>query len=490
MEQVIRHEPATNAGGASLGRPRAEALLARYAFLSTWAVALALGPAASAHAAPSQVTGPSAGTTPAPGGVFRVLLDAGHGGSDPGALSPFFLLREKDVTLRLALLAGAALKRRGVDVVYTRTDDRGVALAERAALAQRTGAGALLSLHLNSAPDPAASGAEAWHGSAPGSAELAQAVLGALAQPLLAYGVRVRGTRSDADLAALRTNGPAALLELAYVTNPREAQLLADEPFLAGAADAMAAGIAQFRDTRRPASQQAKSALAALSGLYFVQPGDTLPAIASRFRIASEDLLRLNSLADPQTLFAGQPVQVRSPQAPPAAPGATPPLEADSYTVVAGDTLSGIAEATGISVPELVRLNGLADAHLVRAGQTLRLGAPAPSRRPQRVYTVAAGDTLETIAGRYGVSVADLARWNSLPNAHLIKVGQQLRLGPTGESQPPSSVAGRRYTVQPGDTVSTVAARFGLAQDGLLRANRLSDADRVAAGRVLVLPAS
>ncbi|HET7769354.1 MAG TPA: N-acetylmuramoyl-L-alanine amidase, partial [Chloroflexota bacterium] len=85
----------------------------------------------------------------ASGPPFRVVIDAGHGGKDPGAISPLLPLTEKDVALDVALRLGAALQRRGVQVVQTRTSDRDVALAERAATAGRVGAAALVSIHLN-----------------------------------------------------------------------------------------------------------------------------------------------------------------------------------------------------------------------------------------------------------------------------------------------------------------------------------------------------
>src|SRR4051794_5655239 len=94
---------------------------------------------------------PAPAAQAAPDGAFRVLVAAGHGGSDPGALSESPRLVEKDVTLRAALATGAALQRRGIAVVYTRTDDRFVALAERATMAGRVGADLLLSIHVNSA---------------------------------------------------------------------------------------------------------------------------------------------------------------------------------------------------------------------------------------------------------------------------------------------------------------------------------------------------
>ena len=77
------------------------------------------------------------GRVEAAGPPFRVVIDAGHGGKDPGALSPLLPLAEKDVALDVALRLGAALQRRGVQVVHTRTSDQYVALAERAAAGGR-----------------------------------------------------------------------------------------------------------------------------------------------------------------------------------------------------------------------------------------------------------------------------------------------------------------------------------------------------------------
>ena len=95
-----------------------------------------------------------------------------------------------------------------------------------------------------------------------------------------------------------------------------------------------------------------------------------------------------------------------------------------SYTVGRGDTLSGIAERTGVSTAELAQANGITDPNLIRAGQVLDVPDPAPPL--PSTYTVKTGDTLTAIAGQLGVSTADLARVNNLANANLIRVGQVL----------------------------------------------------------------
>jgi N-acetylmuramoyl-L-alanine amidase len=89
-----------------------------------------------------------------------VVIDAGHGGSDPGATSVSGQVHEKDLTLALARELRDALVERGrVRVAMTRDGDRYLTLDERAAVAQRLGASTFLSLHMDSAPNPLARGA-------------------------------------------------------------------------------------------------------------------------------------------------------------------------------------------------------------------------------------------------------------------------------------------------------------------------------------------
>ena len=98
---------------------------------------------------------------PATPGVARVVIDAGHGGVDPGG--PMKLgdrLHEKDITLQVALKLGSILKQRGVEVVYTRTKDTLIALADRGRIANESNGDLFISIHVNAAnprwKDPAA----------------------------------------------------------------------------------------------------------------------------------------------------------------------------------------------------------------------------------------------------------------------------------------------------------------------------------------------
>ena len=91
--------------------------------------------------------------------MAKVIIDAGHGGSDPGAV--FEGRQEKEDNLRLALALGRILEENGVDVVYTRTEDVYQSPAEKARIANDSGADYFISVHRNSSQVPGQySGAE------------------------------------------------------------------------------------------------------------------------------------------------------------------------------------------------------------------------------------------------------------------------------------------------------------------------------------------
>jgi N-acetylmuramoyl-L-alanine amidase len=92
-----------------------------------------------------------------------VVIDAGHGGSDPGAIAVSGDVKEKDLALALARELRDALVERGrVRVAMTRDDDRYLTLDERAAVAQRLSGNLFVSLHMDSAPNPLARGASVY----------------------------------------------------------------------------------------------------------------------------------------------------------------------------------------------------------------------------------------------------------------------------------------------------------------------------------------
>ena len=206
---------------------------------------------------------------------------------------------------------------------------------------------------------------------------------------------------------------------------------------------------------------------------YEIVPGDTLGAIALRYRTSVAALKQFNRLASNRILagdhlmvpvstgtvgasrLAGTMTRTRSGRPPargsvktpgvnpqprhpatsilssrPASPGVVPVV----HVVEPGDTLSEIAALHGTTVRGLTELNRIGVDAILRIGQRLRIafgtspGTPAPGRevRGKIRYRVAHGDTLWDISRQFGVSVADLRKWNRFPEAKLLMPGREL----------------------------------------------------------------
>lgn len=95
---------------------------------------------------------------------FTVVIDAGHGGKDPGAVSANGKVREKDITLKVALMVGESIAQNHpeVKVLYTRNTDKFVGLNDRARLANKADADLFISIHVNAAKNRSAKGAETY----------------------------------------------------------------------------------------------------------------------------------------------------------------------------------------------------------------------------------------------------------------------------------------------------------------------------------------
>ena len=155
--------------------------------------------------------------------MAKVFLDAGHGGKDPGALGNG--LQEKDIALSVTLKIGNILANHGVTVGYSRTTDVFLELADRATRANNFGANVFVSIHCNAFSDTSAKGVETY--SYPGSTTGAN-LSKSIQNNIIASGAYTvdRGTKT-ADFAVLRlTNMPAALVELAFITNAQDATIL------------------------------------------------------------------------------------------------------------------------------------------------------------------------------------------------------------------------------------------------------------------------
>lgn len=191
---------------------------------------------------------------------MKVCIDPGHGGSDPGAMG-INGRPEKETNLRVALFVEQDLKRRGIEVLMTRRDDRDVGLSERCQMANRWGADIFVSLHADAAGGPSAKGHHAIHSihSQPGKGgnKLArlivdQVTLATGQQPLPRGdgGVWTRESKNHPGVdyyAVIReTDMSAVILERGFLTNPEDASLLFDDSFLRKQAQGIAWAILMY----------------------------------------------------------------------------------------------------------------------------------------------------------------------------------------------------------------------------------------------------
>ncbi|MDD3628640.1 MAG: N-acetylmuramoyl-L-alanine amidase, partial [Actinomycetota bacterium] len=159
---------------------------------------------------------------------IKVCIDAGHGGSDPGAVR--FGLNEKDANLDIALRLKSKLEANGFEVIMTRTRDTSSSLDERVNKANSSGVDIFLSIHNNAALTEYAHGTETYWcaNGVNGSSQFASLVQSNLVKQI---GRANRGVKT-ADFKVIKyTKMPAALVECAFVSNPTEAELLKTSNF-------------------------------------------------------------------------------------------------------------------------------------------------------------------------------------------------------------------------------------------------------------------
>lgn len=169
-----------------------------------------------------------------------------------------------------------------------------------------------------------------------------------------------------------------------------------------------------------------------------------------------------------------------------------------TYTVQWGDWLNKIAQRFGVTPQAILAANPGLDPNRIVPGQVINIpasGSPPTSSTPSGstpgTYTVQRGDWFYSIARKFGVTVSALQAANPTVNPSAIYPGQVLYI-PSGavspDVQPTPSTSGTTYTVQPGDTLFSIAVRFGKTAYDLQIANRLANPSAIFVGQKLIIP--
>ena len=221
--------------------------------------------------------------------VRRVVVDAGHGGKDTGAIGPHGV-REKDMALAIAKKVAARLKDLGFTVVMTRKDDTFIALDDRTRIANEARADLFISIHCNAAKRRKLEGVETWtlnvgsdryaarlaafenaeadrtvsdlrliladlatKANATDARDLAQSVQSSLMRTLRSRVGQVRdhGVKQALFYVLLGTHMPSILVETGFISNPADEARLKSKRFQDGTAEAIARGVKDFIESRR-----------------------------------------------------------------------------------------------------------------------------------------------------------------------------------------------------------------------------------------------
>jgi len=173
-------------------------------------------------------------------GAGRVVIDPGHGGKDPGAIS-YLGHYEKDIVLQISRRLASILQRRGVEVIMTRRDDTFIELEERAAIANRAEADLFVSIHADSHNDRVHQGFTVYV--ARSASDTSRQVGRSLENTLSRIGIPSKGLRSADYRVLVQTRCPAVLVETGFLSNPNEAAMLLDGGYQERIASAIAEGI-------------------------------------------------------------------------------------------------------------------------------------------------------------------------------------------------------------------------------------------------------
>ena len=230
---------------------------------------------------------------------------------------------------------------------------------------------------------------------------------------------------------------------------------------------------------------------------YVVKAGDTLYGISNQFGVSVTELAELNGIKG-SALAIGQVLTIPSKEG-------SNPNNMFMYTVKTGDTLYGIAQKYNTSVQKIMDLNYLKNTNLT-IGQVLRIPEMfTPENEmilPNYInYVVKAGDTLYSIAKKYGISVDTLIKDNAL-TSNTLNVGTSLKIRvPTDSSivieecigpdyTPPTNLQNTStYTVKAGDNLYSIAKKFNTSVSNLITLNGLKN-NSLSIGQQLKVPAS
>lgn len=394
----------------------------------------------------------------------KVVIDAGHGGADGGAVGNGIV--EKEYTLKISEYIHDRLDELGIENEMVRTSD--VALEPSARVAKIKsfyGDGKdviLVSNHINAGGGEGAEIIYALRNSDAFSKKISNELENSGRQVRKYYQRRYPSDSSKDYYFIHRNTGniEPVIVEYGFLDNETDANLLKN--YWKDYAEAVVKAIASYVGVPYSYTGEMSN-----KNYYIVKSGDTLYSIANKNNISVDKLKDINNLIN-NNLSIGQKLLV---------------VDTSSsedvgvyYTVKNGDTLYGIANKFNLSVEELKNINNLKSNNLSIGQKLLVSGTLKEDNSDFDTYIVKSGDSLWSIANKYGTSVDKLKDINKL-NSNLLSLGMKLLV-------PKSS---NEYIVKSGDTLYSIASKYGSNVNELIKLNNLSSTN-LSIGQVIKLP--
>lgn len=412
--------------------------------------------------------------------VKGVVVDAGHGGEDPGAVNGN--IYEKDFNLAVSEYIYNRLKELGIPTYLTRSTDETLDRDERVdRILSAFGDDPniiVLSNHINSG---GGEGAEVIY-ALRNSDTLAKTILeeiGAEGQIMRKYYQRRLPSDPSKDyyfIHRLTGNTQPVLIEYGFIDNSKDLNKLQNNLLTYG--EAVVRAVSEYTGT--PYTPPGEGG----GQVYVVQRGDTLYSIANKYGVTVNEIKVANNLTS-NLLSIGQRLII---------PSATPepPISGEYvvYKVNKGDTLYGIAKEFGVTVQELIDFNQLSSSTL-SIGQELLIPIASESENETNYYIVQAGDSLYSIAKRFNTTVDEIIKSNNLTST-LLQIGDKLiipgytNITPPQEEEPSNLIT---YIVKSGDTLYSIAKRYNTTVDELKKINNLSS-NMLSIGQQLLIPST
>ena len=208
-----------------------------------------------------------------------------------------------------------------------------------------------------------------------------------------------------------------------------------------------------------------------------MKKGDKLAKIAEMYDVTVDDIMEWNRLRDANSIRVGQSLKIYSDTAP---IDQTPVGGSITYTVKKGDKLSLIAQEYGVTVDQILEWNNLKSTN-INIGQKLKIkGTKTVPKSKSTIYTVKRGDKLSLIAQEYGVTVNQILEWNNLKSTN-IKVGQKLKIQ-KGATIKTNYIT---HVVKQGDKVAKIAEKYGVTIAQIKKWNNIPDINKVKIGQKL-----